>query len=216
MVEEIAADFLNTDIDVFIGGGRDHFKRRKDGRNLIDSLKARNYQVADTLSEIVKIRSGKLAGFIADVEPPKVSEGRGDQLLQSTLTALNILEQNKKGFFMMVEGSQIDWGGHANDAQYVINEMKDFDKAIGAVLDFAEKDGNTLVIITADHETGGMSLVNGNMNTGMVEAIFTTKHHTGVMIPVFAYGPGAEKFAGMYDNNTIFDKILEGFRFKRK
>lgn len=216
MVEEIAADFLNTDIDVFIGGGRNHFKHRKDGRNLIDSLKARNYQVADTLSEIIKIKSGKLAGFIADVEPPKVSEGRGDQLLQSTQTALNILEQHKKGFFMMVEGSQIDWGGHANDAQYVINEMKDFDKAIGAVLDFAEKDGNTLVIITADHETGGMSLVNGNMTTGTVEAIFTTKHHTGVMIPVFAFGPGAEKFSGMYDNNTIFDKILESFKFKRK
>ncbi|MEJ0102959.1 MAG: alkaline phosphatase [Bacteroidota bacterium] len=215
MVEEIAADFLKTDIDVFIGGGRKHFTQRKDGKNLVDSLKARHYQVADTLTDIVKISSGKLAGFIADVEPPKVSEGRGDQLLQSAKTALNILQKNKKGFFMMIEGSQIDWGGHANDTQYVINEMTDFDKAIGAVLDFAEKDGNTLVIITADHETGGMALINGDMTTGKVEAKFITNDHTGVMIPVFSYGPGAERFSGIYPNNTIFNKMMDAFQFKQ-
>lgn len=214
MVEEIAADFLKTDIDVFIGGGRNHFIHRKDGRNLADSLRKRNYQVADTLSDIVKIRSGKLAGFIADVEPPKVLEGRGDQLLQSTLTALNILQQNRKGFFLMVEGSQIDWGGHANNTEYVTSEMIDFDKAIGAVLDFAEKDGNTLVIVTADHETGGMAITDGDMKTGKVEAKFITGDHTGVMIPVFAYGPGAEMFGGIYENNTIFDKMLAAFNFR--
>ena len=215
MVEEIAADFLKTDIDVFIGGGKKHFTQRKDGKNLLDSLKAKNYQVADTLTEIVKITSGKLAGFIADGEPPKVSEGRGDQLLQSTKTALTILQKNKKGFFMMVEGSQIDWGGHANDAAYTVNEMIDFDKAIGAVLDFAEKDGNTLVIITADHETGGMALINGDMNSGKVEAKFNTTGHTGVMVPVFSYGPGAEKFSGIYPNYAIFEKIMAAFQFKK-
>lgn len=115
----------------------------------------------------------------------------------------------------MVEGSQIDWGGHANDAAYAINEMIDFDKAIGAALDFAEKDGNTLVIITADHETGGMSLVNGDMQAGTVEARFTTKSHTGVMIPVFSFGPGAEKFSGIYDNYSIFDKMMEAFGFEK-
>ena len=215
MVEEIAADFLKTDIDVFIGGGKKHFTQRKDGKNLLDSLKAKNYQVADTLTEIVKITSGKLAGFIADGEPPKVLEGRGDQLLQSTKTALTILQKNKKGFFMMVEGSQIDWGGHANDAAYTVNEMIDFDKAIGAVLDFAEKDGNTLVIITADHETGGMALINGDMNSGKVEAKFNTTGHTGVMVPVFSYGPGAEKFSGIYPNYAIFEKIMAAFQFKK-
>lgn len=116
---------------------------------------------------------------------------------------------------MMVEGSQIDWGGHANDATYVVNEMVDFDKAIGAVLDFAEKDGNTLVIITADHETGGMALINGDMNSGKVEAKFNTTGHTGVMVPVFSYGPGAEKFSGIYPNYAIFEKIMAAFRFKQ-
>lgn len=214
MVEEIAADFLHTDIDVFIGGGKKHFGQRKDGRNLLDSLKAKNYVVLDTLPEIVKVKSGKLAGFIADEEPPKVSEGRGDQLLQSTHVALNILRQNKKGFFLMVEGSQIDWGGHGNDLNYITSEMIDFDKAIGAALDFAEKDGNTLVIVTADHETGGLALTGGSMQDGKVEGKFTTSGHTGIMIPVFAYGPGAEVFGGIYENNSIFDKMMRAFNFK--
>ncbi len=116
---------------------------------------------------------------------------------------------------MMLEGSQIDWGGHENDAPYVTSEMVDFDKAIGAVLDFAEKDGNTLVIITADHETGGMAITNGNMETGTVEAKFITKGHTGVMIPVFAFGPGAEAFSGIYQNTDIFTKMLEAYQFKK-
>lgn len=214
MVEEIAHDFLSTDINVFIGGGKKHFTSRKDGKNLLDSLKVKGYQVVDSLPAITKIHSGKLAGFIADVEPPKVSEGRGDQLLQSTNTALNILQQNKKGFFMMIEGSQIDWGGHANDSDYVIKEMIDFDKAIGAVLDYAKKDGNTLVIITADHETGGLALTDGDMKTGRVEMKFITKDHTGVMIPVFTYGPGAEKFAGIYQNTEIFKKMKDAFGFE--
>ena len=213
MVEEIANDYLATDIDVFIGGGKKDFNNRKDGRNLLDSLKTKGYLVLDTLPEITKVRSGKLAGFIANEEPPSVAEGRGDQLLQCTQTALGILSQNKKGFFLMVEGSQIDWGGHANKGDYVTSEMIDFDKAVGAALDFAEKDGNTLVIITADHETGGLTLTDGDMNTGRVEMKFTTTSHTGIMIPVFAYGPGAGAFSGIYENNTIFNKMMAAFGF---
>ena len=175
-----------------------------------------SYQVADTITEIVKIRSGKLAGFIADVEPLKVSEGRGDQLLQSTQAALTILKQQKNGFFLMIECSQIDWGGHANDAGYITSEMIDFDKAIGVAFDFAVKNGNTLVNVTADHETGGMALSDGDLKTGRVNAKFITEGHSGVMIPVFGYGAGAEKFSGIYDNTAIFDKIIAAFNFKIK
>ncbi|MBA4853841.1 alkaline phosphatase [Emticicia sp. BO119] len=212
MMDEIAADFLKTDIDVFIGGGRKHFAQRKDGKNLIEDLKTRNYQIANSIEEVQQVKSGKLAGFLADENPVKISEGRGEQLLVSVNTALSILKQNKKGFFMMAEGSQIDWGGHANDAQYIVNEMLDFDKAIGAAFDFADKDGNTLVIITADHETGGFS-ING-IKDGVIDGKFTTKSHTGVMIPVFAYGKGAELFSGIYYNNDIFHKMLKAFDFK--
>jgi len=214
MDEAIANDFLKTDIDVFIGGGRKFFEKRADGKNLIDSLKAKNYQIANSIDEVVKISKGKLAAFLADEQQPKLSEGRGDQLVKSTETTLRILNQNAKGMFMMIEGSQIDWGGHANDTQYIINEMLDFDSAVGKVLEFAKKDGNTLVIITADHETGGFSLNGGDIKTGRVDGKFTTKDHTGVMIPVFAFGPGAESFAGIYENTAIFHKMLSAFNFK--
>ena len=119
MDEEIAHDFMKTDIDVFIGGGRKFFTQRADGKNLVDTLKQKGYQIANSISEVKAIKSGKLAAFLADEQQSKFSEGRGDELVQSTEVALRLLEQNKKGMFMMIEGSQIDWGGHANDTQYI-------------------------------------------------------------------------------------------------
>ena len=115
---------------------------------------------------------------------------------------------------MMVEGSQIDWGGHANDANYIIEEMKDFDKTIGEALDFAKKDGNTLVVVTADHETGGFALSSAKVRKqddyrGLAPT-FSTGGHTAALIPVFAYGPGAERFKGIYQNQEIFGKMLAG------
>lgn len=213
--ENIALDFLNTDIDVFIGGGRKFFANRTDGLNLIDSLKNRSYQIANTIEEVQQIKSGKLAAFLAEEQQAKFSEGRGDELVKSTETALELLKSNKKGMFLMIEGSQIDWGGHANDTKYIVDEMIDFDKAIGKVLEFAKKDGNTLVIITADHETGGFSINKGDTKTGMVEGKFTTGSHTGVMIPVFAFGPGSEAFGGFYENNEIFHKMMKAYKFKK-
>ncbi len=214
--ENIALDFLKTDVDVFIGGGRKFFTNRTDGLNLNDSLKARGYQIANTIEEVKQVKSGKLAAFLADEQQSKFSAGRGDELVKSTEVALDLLKSNKKGMFLMIEGSQIDWGGHGNDTQYIIDEMIDFDNTIGKVLDFAKKDGNTLVIITADHETGGFSIIGGDMKTGQVEGKFTTGNHTGVMIPVFAFGPGADKFSGIYENTDIFHKMMDGFRFTKK
>ena len=116
---------------------------------------------------------------------------------------------------MMAEGSQIDWGGHANKQTYIIQEMLDFDKAIGTALDFAEKDGNTLVIVTADHETGGFAIMGGSIKDRKVESAFTTTHHTGVMIPVYAYGPGAEEFGGIYQNTDIYHKMMSLLGLKK-
>ncbi|GAA0879164.1 alkaline phosphatase [Algoriphagus jejuensis] len=212
--ENIAMDFLATDIDVFIGGGRKFFANRSDSVNLVDSLKSRSYQIANSIEEVQQIKSGKLAAFLADEQQSRFSEGRGDELVKSTEVALDLLKTNKKGMFLMVEGSQIDWGGHANNTQYIIEEMIDFDHAIGKVLEFAKADGNTLVIVTADHETGGFTINKGSTETGMVEGKFTTGSHTGVMIPVFAYGPGSEAFAGIYENNEIFHKMLKAYNFK--
>ena len=214
MYEEIALDFLNTDIDVFIGGGKDNFNKRKDGLNLLDSLRTKGYVVLDSETDIKEFSSNKLAGFIADGHPKGISE-RGDVLVSSTNKAIEILSKNKNGFFLMVEGSQIDWAAHGNNASQLLNEIADFDKAIGEALKFAEKDGNTLVIVTADHETGGFIVKDGNDKLGEVKGVFSSKGHTATMVPVFAYGPGAAKFRGIYQNTEIFNKMLEAYDFSK-
>ncbi|MDD4192780.1 MAG: alkaline phosphatase [Mangrovibacterium sp.] len=206
MYEEIAADFLKTDLDVFIGGGYKHFNERKDGRNLINDLKKKGYQVLTDIDSIQLVRSGKLAGLTAPEHTGRVKE-RGDMLQKATRTALNILSKDKDGFFLMVEGSQIDWGGHQNDMSYVVEEMLDFDRAIGVALDFAARNKETLIVVTADHETGGLAVLNGDFEKGMVEGGFTTGDHTGVVVPVFAIGPGAERFTGFMQNTDIPNRI---------
>ncbi|MBN2772705.1 MAG: alkaline phosphatase [Prolixibacteraceae bacterium] len=206
--EAIAADFLKTDIDVFIGGGYNHFAKRMDGRNLIDELQEKGYKVLQDINEIKKVKNGKLAGLVAPIHAGRLNL-RGDLLPVATNTALNILKKDEDGFFLMVEGSQIDWGAHANDTEYIIEDMLDFDRSIGEVLDFASKDGETLIVVTADHETGGMAITGGSMDTGEVVGAFSTKDHSAVMVPVFAFGPGAENFTGIMENTDIFKKIEE-------
>jgi alkaline phosphatase len=209
MYEEIAADFLNTDIDVFIGGGYNHFTKRKDGRNLANELEAKGYKVLTDMKEIAKVKEGKLAGLTATTHNGNRDERNG-MLETATETGLNILNHDKDGFFMMVEGSQIDWGGHANNTQFVVEEMLDFDKAIAKALEFAVKDKNTLIVVTADHETGGFSLpVGSDIEKGIVKGTFGGRQHTGVVVPVFAFGPGAEEFTGFMDNTDIPKKISE-------
>ena len=204
--EAIAADFLNTDVDVFIGGGYKHFTDREDGRNLVKDLEAKGYKVLQHMDEIASVNSGKLAGLTASEHNGRIAE-RGNMLPVATRTALNILKNNKKGFFIMIEGSQIDWAGHAKNTTYAVEDMLDFDKAIGEALQFAVNDGQTLIIVTADHETGGMALAGGDFQKGMVKGAFTSTDHTAVMVPVFAWGPGAEEFMGIMKNIDIHKKM---------
>ncbi|MFV0553837.1 MAG: alkaline phosphatase [Mangrovibacterium sp.] len=208
MYEEIAQDFLKTDIDVFIGGGYDHFAKRKDGKDLTTDLKAKGYQVLTDMKDISKVKSGKLAGLVAPVHTDVMPE-RGDMLVNATETALTIISQDKKGYFIMIEGSQIDWGGHANNTNYIVREMLDFDKVVGKALEFAAKDGETLVLVTADHETGGMALIGGDMKTGLVEGEYNTHDHSATMVPVFAFGPGADRFTGIMKNSDIGKILIE-------
>ena len=151
------------------------------------------YEVALTIADVSKSKSKKLAGLLAEDGMPKAGE-RGNMLEVSTKKAIDMLKTNDKGFFLMVEGSQIDWAGHANDPQWLVDEMLDFDRVIGQVLDFAKADGNTLVVITADHETGGLALNGGSFEEKMIDAKYTTGYHTGVMVPVFAFGSKFREF----------------------
>ncbi len=215
MTEEIALDILDAGVDVFIGGGRNHFENRQDGRNLLEDLEQMGYQLAFSMEEVMEAGSGKLAGLVAGGHPPRYSEGRGNMLPDGTEKAINILNRNPGGFFLMVEGAQIDWGGHDNDVEYIVNEMHDFDRAVGKALEFARNDGNTLVIVTSDHDTGGMALHGFDSETGEVTAGYTTGGHTGLMQPVFAWGPGADAFMGIYENTGVFDRMLAAFGFSR-
>jgi len=218
--EEIAADFTKTDVDLLIGGGAKFFDRRElDTRNLSAELRSHNYLVESFVNidmKDVRPASDKNYFYLtADTEPLPFSQGR-DYLVPAAELAPRFLQERdakNKGFFLMVEGSQIDWGGHANKSDYIISEMIEFDNAIGKVLDFAAKDGETLVIVTADHETGGYAIQNGS-KMDSIDGAFTSDYHTADLIPVFAYGPGAEQFAGIYENTAIFFKMKELFGFK--
>jgi len=204
--EEIAEGIVNTNPTLFIGGGRRHFENRSDGRNLSDSLRTRGFQVLYTMDDILKTQNPKIAGLLWDRHPPSVAGGREDFLKPATLKAIELLGQNPNGFFLMAESAQIDWLGHSNDFDGLIAEMKDFDKTIHAVLDFAKRDGNTLVIVVGDHETGGLTIL---ARDNVMYPSFSTDDHSAVMVPVFAFGPGAERFAGIYKNTEIHRKVFE-------
>jgi len=206
--ENIALDFAHSKINVAIGGGRKFFEQREDGKNLTDSMKTKGFAVAYTLDEVKAVQQGNLLGLLAEVSPERYP-ARGEMLTDGVTTALQLLNQNKKGFFLMVEGSQIDWAAHANNQEETVGEMLDFDRAIKIAFDFAERDGQTLVIVMADHETGGLTVKSGDFASGALETAFSVTGHTGVPIPVYAFGPGATKFTGIYENTEILPKVLE-------
>jgi len=217
--EAIATFFPDSGIDLFIGGGKKFFDRRSsDDVDLVQSFRKKGYFIshyAETeLADHYFDPSMPLGFFTADGSPLTRESGR-DYLPIAARKSLPFLQaRSQKGFFLMIEGGQIDWGGHANDTRYIIQEMIDFDEAIGAVLDFAKADGKTLVVITADHETGGFSI---NPGSGMdtIAGAFTTDQHTAALIPVFAYGPGAALFSGVYENTAIYQKLLLALGLKR-
>jgi alkaline phosphatase len=213
--EEIIAQLLESEIDFFAGGGIALFNKRSDGADLFKTAKERGFTLDTTsLAQPGSLQSGQKYGFLlAAGGMPPMLEGRGDFLPDATKLAIAHLSQGGEGFFLMVEGSQIDWGGHANSADYVVTETLDFEKTVAAALDFAKKDKNTLVVVTADHETGGFALgalqneETGSADYNEIGPTFATTNHSATLIPVFAYGPGAENFKGMYENTDIFHKM---------
>ena len=211
MSQEIAADFLHSHVDILVGSHQESFLKNKNGK-LMQKLNEKGYQLQTTLSDFEKATSGKQLVLLADSATRKVLDGRGDMLKTSLLKTIQLLSKNKHGFFIMAEGAQIDYGGHANDLSYVVTEQHDFDRLVGEALKFADQDGETLVIVTADHETGGLSLLDANYRKGSVRGNFSSDDHTNIMVPVFAYGPGSQHFIGVYNNTEIFKKILKAYR----
>lgn len=207
--DSISMQMAVSGFDVMIGGGKKHFlpENRKDGLAPIDTLKARGYKLAYSLLDLASLKGRKMCGLLSSESPAKAAE-RGNMLTLATLKAIEALDRNDNGFCLMVEGSQIDWACHNNDSAYLAGEMADFENMLRAVLDFAKRDGQTLIIVTADHETGGLTLLDGNIKEGVSNPTWKTASHSGVMVPVFSYGPGAECFAGVQQNTDFYNKIL--------
>lgn len=216
-MDQIAPWFLKNQVDFLVGGGSKYFggaayfgQREGQNTNLLKDMKAAGYQICQNRYDSIPAMPSidrPFCWLTATEEPPAANAGRA-YLPACTRMGTDYLKRRSagKGFFMMVEGSQIDWAGHGNNSEQLIAEMHDFEKTIEAALEFAEKDKETLVIVTADHETGGMSIIQGS-SMDSLEMKFTTKGHTASMIPVFAYGPGSELFGGLYENTDIFFRI---------
>ncbi|MBE9586867.1 alkaline phosphatase [Mucilaginibacter sp. JRF] len=204
----IAADLLTSNVDVLIGSNQKSFFNNPDA-SLMQKLKAKGYNVDTTLTALQKQQQGKQVVLLADAETRPVIKGRGDMLSRSLKETIRLLSTNKNGFFIMAEGAQIDHGGHANDLPFLVTEMLDFDRTVGEALKFADQNGETLVIVTADHETGGLSLLDASTAEGRVLGNFSTNDHTSINVPVFAYGPNSNEFLGTYQNIEIFNKIVK-------
>ena len=202
---EIAEQYVDSGVDFIVGGGRQFWDEREDGRNLISEMKARGYNFVEKREDLAKVHSGKLLGLFAPLDMDPVLD-RGPVLEDATMKAIELLD-NKKGFFLMVEGSQIDDWAHRQKVGYMAEELFDFDKTIGKVLEWAEKDGHTLVVVTADHGTGGITLIDGSLDDRTVNVHFSTKGHHGIVVPVFAWGPHAEDFGGVMENAELSDRI---------
>lgn len=209
MSAEIWADLADAEIIFFAGGSKEDFEKQDE--KTVKAVQKR-YHVIESLDD-KKAAKAKRVGYL----PPKartasVSEGRGDFLPASTEYAIEFLQSNTKGgkgFFLMVEGARIDKSAHGNDYPEVVKEVLDFDRAVEAAIRFAEKDGNTLVIISADHETGALSLRGGDPSKGSMRGSFSSGGHTGIPVPLFAYGPSSQQFMGVQQNSDVSNKIAE-------
>lgn len=206
--DEIVADYVNCKADFVFGGGAEKFVNRADGRDIFQELRDAGFATPQSWEDLSYINNGKIFAALYPVDTPLPAE-RGDLLSRASLKGLEILNQNEKGFFLMIEGSQLDDYGHFNNLDLLMQETHDFDRTIGSVYEWAAEDGETLVIVTADHETGGLTLIDGDKDEGKIVCKFSTDGHSGVMVPVYAFGPGAENFTGIYENTDIFFKIKE-------
>ena len=203
--EDIALQLSQSEVDYFIGGGKNFFMKREDKRNLIKEMN--EVEIVKNLNGFKKSTNDRIGLLTYPEEPPALKGGR-EPLLDAYLSAtLEKMEQRQKPFFIMVEGSQIDWGGHANDIDYITSEFVEFNNTIAVALDFAKKNQNTLVVVTADHETGGLAITLGKIDPIEFRSDFNTTGHSATMVPVFGYGKKAEFFSGIYDNTQIFHKI---------
>jgi alkaline phosphatase len=206
---EIALQQAGGGVDVMLAGGTKFWNHET-----YALAEKTGYTVVDSREDMLSHKSGAVIGLFA--EDGLTTYDPEPMLSEMTATAIQLLSAKgsdwfapEPKFFLMVEGSQIDWAGHANDTDRTVRQTLLFDMAVREALEFARRDGHTLVIVTADHETGGLKLEDDDKSPVGVKAKWTTGGHTGVNVPIYAFGPGAEKFAGTLDNTDIPKRIAE-------
>lgn len=243
MVFDIAKQFTESEVDVAIGGGLDHFIARPDSLDLTATLIEKGYDVYLNWETVLNTESDKFVGILPLYDLHRREENNGTAsaaegqevclaaqmaainedinathlseptvyLEKATVKALDVLSRNNKdGFFLMIESAIIDGYGHNNDGEGMIVEMQEFGRTLRAMIDYVNNHPETLLVVTADHETGGTGVYyNGHTpaNEGPLRLKFSTSGHTGTVVPVFAYGAGAENFAGVMKNIDIPEKI---------
>lgn len=243
MVFDIAKQFTESEVDVAIGGGLDHFIARPDSLDLTATLIEKGYDVYLNWETVLNTESDKFVGILPlyDLHRREKNNGTASAaegqevclaaqmaainedinathlseptvyLEKATVKALDVLSRNNKdGFFLMIESAIIDGYGHNNDGEGMIVEMQEFGRTLRAMIDYVNNHPETLLVVTADHETGGTGVYyNGHTpaNEGPLRLKFSTSGHTGTVVPVFAYGAGAENFAGVMKNIDIPEKI---------
>lgn len=215
--ENIALDMSQANVDLLIGGGQKFFERREDERNLNKEMRIKGYRVESyfnkNLDRVALGEIDKLIYFTADDAPLGVQQGRDYLPFAAKFAPLFLERRSEKGFFLMIESGQIDWGGHSNEGTRVVSEVLEFNRAIEGVLRYAAADKETLVIVTADHETGGLA-INPKSKPGKLKLKFTTNGHTPQLVPVFAYGPMSHLFSGIYENTAIHTKMQKAFGWR--
>ena len=199
--DDLIADYVTCGVDYLAGGGLDWFTvNRKDGRDITREMAAADYTVALTEDELMQAEL-PVIGILAPDNLPVAME-RGDLYRHMVARGLDILsrESGDKGFVMMLEGSCIDDWLHGNDIEKAMEELLDFDRTIGDVLTWAAADGHTLVVVTADHNTGALTLQDGNLEEGLIGVAFGNESHNGIAVPFYAWGPGSDAFTGIREN----------------
>ena len=230
LTDAITAQYVDTEIDVFIGAGEDFFTNtvkysgaptsagtpqmtivpREDNRDLLVELRQKGYQVLSAWDDIKQVKSGKLAGFTEKLQQPNLLNGRDVNMFPDEVSlALSLLSQNDKGFFLMMSSMFPDRASHNGNIDLLCQEVTNLDTAIGRAMDFADEHGDTLVLVAGSPEASGMTLTDGDIANGKVEAKWTMPGmiHTGVMVPYFAYGAGADQFGGTILNTALFEKM---------
>ncbi len=212
----IAKDIIANKPNVILGGGKKFFvpkstagSKRNDELDLISDAKKAGYSYVENRASLKAAKGPYILGLFQ--MGPMTTEPPEPMLTELMQKAIDVLSKNKNGFFLMVEGSQIDWACHKEDAPRAVKQTLLFDEAIKAAIDFALKDGHTLVVVTADHETGGLIIKKGNKPKQDISLNWATKSHSASPVPLYAFGPAAEMFAGVYDNTEIpkkFAKLL--------